>query len=64
LGVTILKYFDADPESGMEKILIRDRYKVGSGINIPDPQHSFFFIPDPGIEVFHPGSRIHIKDFK
>jgi hypothetical protein len=29
--VTILKFFDADPGSGMEKF--------GSGINILDPQH-------------------------
>jgi hypothetical protein len=49
--VQILKFFDADadpdpeifltldPGSGMEKILNRD---PRSGINIPDPQHSFF----------------------
>jgi hypothetical protein len=30
--VKILKFFDAEPRSGMEKIRIR-----GSGINIPDP---------------------------
>ncbi len=30
-GVKILKFFDADLGSGMEKF--------GSGINIPDPQH-------------------------
>jgi hypothetical protein len=35
----ILKFFDADPGSGMAKILIRDGKKFGSGINIPDPQH-------------------------
>jgi hypothetical protein len=29
----ILQFFDADPGSGMEKL--------GSGINIPDPQHCF-----------------------
>jgi hypothetical protein len=39
-GVTILKFFDADSESGMEKILIRYGYKVGSEINIPDFFHS------------------------
>jgi hypothetical protein len=41
--VKILKFFDIDPGSGMEKILIRDLgwKKLGSGIpyNIPDPQH-------------------------
>ncbi len=36
--VKILKFFDADSRSGMEK-LIRD---PGSRINIPDPQHWFF----------------------
>jgi hypothetical protein len=39
----ILKSFDADPGSGMEKYEsgIRDLgwKKFGSGINIPDPQH-------------------------
>jgi hypothetical protein len=37
----ILKFFDADPGSEMEKIRIRDLgwEKFGSGINIPDPQH-------------------------
>ncbi len=45
------KFFDAEPGSGMEKIRIRDAgrkkilirdagwNKLGSGINIPDPQH-------------------------
>jgi hypothetical protein len=39
--VKILKFLDADPGSGLEKILIRDPVwiKLGSGINIPDPQH-------------------------
>jgi hypothetical protein len=39
--VKILKFFDVDPGSGMEKIGIRDKKKSdpGSGINIPDPQH-------------------------
>jgi hypothetical protein len=37
-GVKILKFFDADPGSGMETVQIRDG-KVGSGINIQDPQH-------------------------
>jgi hypothetical protein len=31
LWVKILKFYEADPGSGMEKL--------GSGINIPDPQH-------------------------
>ncbi len=41
--VKMLKFFDADPGSGMEKIRIRDlgRKKLGSGINIPDPQHGY-----------------------
>jgi hypothetical protein len=42
-NLNLLQFFDADTESGMEKIRIRD---PGSGINIPDPQHwcalSFF----------------------
>ncbi len=39
--VKIHKFFDADPGSGMETARIRDPgwKKVGSGINIPDPQH-------------------------
>jgi hypothetical protein len=41
--VKILKFFYADPESGMEKIQIRDQKNSdpGSGINIPDPHHWF-----------------------
>jgi hypothetical protein len=37
----VIKFFDSDPGSGMEKIRIRDgKYSdPGSGINIPDPQH-------------------------
>ncbi len=49
----ILKFFDADPGSGMETVRIRDpgwkkvgsgirdgkKSNPGSGINIPDPQH-------------------------
>jgi hypothetical protein len=39
--VKILKFFDADPESGTGKIWIRveKNSDLGSGINIPDPQH-------------------------
>jgi hypothetical protein len=39
-GVKIPKFFE-DPGSGMETVRIRDPgwKKVGSGINIPDPQH-------------------------
>jgi hypothetical protein len=39
--VKILKFFDADPGSGMEKFRIRDGKNTGPGvgINIPDPQH-------------------------
>ncbi len=54
-GVKILKFFDEDPGSGMEKVRIRDpgwrkfgsgirdgkKSDPGSGINIPDPQHCF-----------------------
>jgi hypothetical protein len=44
--VKILKFFDADPGSGMEKIRIRDGKKSdpGSGIgkNIPDPATLYF----------------------
>jgi hypothetical protein len=36
--VKILKFFDTDPGSGMEKFG-SGMEKVGSGINIPDPQH-------------------------
>jgi hypothetical protein len=38
--VKILKFIDLDPGSGME-IRIRDPgwNKLGSGLNIPDPQH-------------------------
>jgi len=40
-SVKILKFFDAVPGSGMEKIWIRDGKNLdpGSGINIPNPQH-------------------------
>jgi hypothetical protein len=39
--VKMLKFFDADPGSGMEKIWIRDGKFLGpgSGKNISDPQH-------------------------
>jgi len=40
--VKILKFFDVDPGSGMEKIRTREpgwNSDPGSGINIPDPQH-------------------------
>jgi hypothetical protein len=40
-GIKILKFFDEDPGSGMETVRIGDPgwKKVGSEINIPDPQH-------------------------
>ena len=43
LKVKTLKFFDADPGSGMETVRIRDEKKSdqGSGINIPDPQHCY-----------------------
>jgi hypothetical protein len=40
-GVKILKFFDADPVSGMENIWILDHGKnsdPGSQMNFPDPQ--------------------------
>ncbi len=39
--VKILKFFDADPDSGLGIFLTLDPgwKKFGSGINIPDPQH-------------------------
>jgi hypothetical protein len=41
--VKILKFFDADPGSGMETVRIRDpgwkKSDPGSGMNIPDTQH-------------------------
>jgi hypothetical protein len=42
LGVKIIKFFNADLGSGMEKIWIQDPgwKKFGSGIKIPNPQHS------------------------
>jgi hypothetical protein len=48
-GVKILKFFDADPGSGMETVRIRDPgwKKVGSVINIPDPQHCLKFVSYP-----------------
>jgi hypothetical protein len=41
--VTILKFFDADPDSGSGIFLTLDPgwEKFGSGINIWDPQHRF-----------------------
>ena len=42
-GVKILKFFDADPGSGMGKIRIRDpvwkKFRSEIRINIPDPHH-------------------------
>jgi hypothetical protein len=40
-GVKLLKFFYANPGSGMETVRIRDGKKSdpGSRINIPDPQH-------------------------
>jgi hypothetical protein len=40
--VKVIKFFDADPGSGMQEIRIGDPgwEKAGSGINIPDPQQS------------------------
>jgi hypothetical protein len=37
--IKILKFFDADPDSGSGTFLTLD---PGSGINIPDPQHQIF----------------------
>jgi hypothetical protein len=44
LWVKILKFFDVDTGSEMEKIRVRggkNSDPPGSGINIPDPQHCF-----------------------
>ncbi len=38
--VKILKFFDADPGSGMETVRIRDGKKSDPGYNIPNPQHT------------------------
>ncbi len=45
-GVNILKFFDADPGSGMEKIRIRDGKSSdpGSGINIRVRNTDFFLV--------------------
>jgi hypothetical protein len=42
-GLKILKFFDADPESFWPGSGIRDgkNSDLGTGINIPDPQHRF-----------------------
>jgi hypothetical protein len=60
-GVKILKFFDADPGSGMETVLIRDGKKSdpGSWINIPDPQHGFF-----GCQFWLAWIRIRIPKFQ
>jgi hypothetical protein len=44
-GLKILKFFDADPDPGSGIFLTRypGWKKLGSGINIPDPQHWFQF---------------------
>jgi hypothetical protein len=56
--VKILQFFNVDPgsgirdpESGMKKIRIRDpgREKVGSGINILDPQHCMLYSQSAGV---------------
>jgi hypothetical protein len=51
-GVIILKFFDADPGSGMKKIRsgLRDEKKSdpGSGINIPDPQNYLLLLSGSG----------------
>jgi hypothetical protein len=38
-GLKIPKFLDADPDQGTSQPRIRDRKKIVSGINIPDPQH-------------------------
>jgi hypothetical protein len=40
-GLKSLKFFDADPGSGIFLTLDPGWKKFGSGINIPDPQHLF-----------------------
>jgi hypothetical protein len=58
--VKILKFFDADPGSGMEKIRsgIRDKH-TGSATLI---LNSLMRIRDPGWKKFDPGSGINIPD--
>jgi hypothetical protein len=76
--VKILKFFVAcaDPGSGIFLTLDTGWKKFGSGINIPDPDHSMLQIRDvyPGPDFFpsrirtvfipDPGSWIRIKEFK
>jgi hypothetical protein len=74
LGVKILKFFDADPVTGIEKIRIRDLgwknsdpgwKKVGSvirDINIPDPQHWLKYL-NSVMRIRYPGwKKIRIRD--
>jgi hypothetical protein len=58
LGVKILKFFDADPGSGIETVRIRDVKKSdpGSGINID------LFLSAK--QIFHLGFRIDFSPTK
>jgi hypothetical protein len=40
----ILIFLDAGQDQGTSQPRIRDRKKIGSGINIPDPQHWYTII--------------------
>jgi hypothetical protein len=42
-GVKILKFFDADPGSGMEKDGSGDGKKIGSRIRDKHPQHCLYY---------------------
>jgi hypothetical protein len=62
LGVTILKFFDADPGSGMETVRIRDPGSGMETVRIRDGKKSD---PGPRILIFtHPGSRIQKQQQK
>ncbi len=59
-GVEILKFFDEDPGSGMEKSQIRDS---GSGMNVSDLEHFNYYAPFLfdvvfTFRVFFPGSDL------
>jgi hypothetical protein len=56
-GLKYLKSFHEDPGSGMETVRMRDPgwNKVGSGINIPNPQHCQIIIKD--FQYFNPQKK-------
>ncbi len=62
MGVKILKFFDADP--GWKNSDPGGK-KIGSGINIPDPQHWFSLIRIRSIvaSYFRPAYYEHVNFF-